>query len=249
VKLALKRKDKLLTEYLPNYLQKVARNPGKPIVVVDGFAGPGRFGDGQEGSPVLIARTIEHAAPRMPKPASAFFIEKHDELHERLVKNTSPGFTEKVQSICDGFCEKLRSRFREVCTHDVKSDWRHKVPRYSLIFGSRVGVALMLMNDAMVESREMYAAATAPKGGQLSLIEDRPTSVVPDDGDLRQRLLDGATSWIKRSALVLGVARGKIGQWSESRMNQEVGVLLKAGRLKSETGKTRINEDIRVMRA
>lgn len=369
------RKDRLLREYVPAYLQKVARNPGRPIVVVDGFSGPGLFEDGSKGSPALIAEMIANASitHTLPAPVTAYFIEKDAELHANLVQNmrgypfvatrhgeflehlaeveslsqgktlflyldpftveglewsalhrvflllgkrqsvevllnfnaasfarrglaalamsvpratsdeedqedldpldrtalptvehlndivggdwwrsvltdATLSFAERVLAIRDGFCNKLRSTFREVCVHDVKAHWRHLVPRYSLVFGSRSSVALMLMNDAMVKSREMHADATAPYGGQLTLVENRPDSVVPEGAMLRQRILKGASAWISRADLVLGLARAHIGLWTESSMKREVGELLKAGSLRSESGKARANDETKLIR-
>lgn len=79
------QKDRILHEYVPAYLQKVSRNPGLPILVVDGFAGPGRFGSGDPGSPLILATDIA-AAGIAPVP-SLLAIEKHPALHAELEKN------------------------------------------------------------------------------------------------------------------------------------------------------------------
>lgn len=50
-------KDFLLRSYLEPYIPKVARL-NRPIVIVDCFAGPGKFGDGEVGSPLIIADAI-----------------------------------------------------------------------------------------------------------------------------------------------------------------------------------------------
>ena len=50
-------KDFLLRSYLEPYIPKVARL-NRPIVIVDCFAGRGKFGDGEAGSPLIIADTI-----------------------------------------------------------------------------------------------------------------------------------------------------------------------------------------------
>ena len=53
-------KDALLACYLPEYFAKVL-GAGKPILYVDGFAGPGRFGDGSPGSPLIAWDAATHA--------------------------------------------------------------------------------------------------------------------------------------------------------------------------------------------
>lgn len=48
-----KVKDAILGKYLDSYLKKVP-HLHKPILIVDGFSGPGIFGDGTDGSPRII---------------------------------------------------------------------------------------------------------------------------------------------------------------------------------------------------
>ncbi|MHB8860908.1 MAG: three-Cys-motif partner protein TcmP [Pirellulaceae bacterium] len=51
-------KDFLLQSYLEPYIPKVARLK-RPILIVDCFAGRGRFEDGEHGSPLIIAEAIK----------------------------------------------------------------------------------------------------------------------------------------------------------------------------------------------
>ena len=57
-----KVKDKIVGSYIACYL-KTVQHRGRPIIIVDAFSGPGRFGDGSDGSPLIICKTIE----KMPK--------------------------------------------------------------------------------------------------------------------------------------------------------------------------------------
>jgi len=52
------RKDLVLKQYLVPYLPKIATQQ-RPVLVIDGFAGPGRFGDGTAGSPVIICSAVQ----------------------------------------------------------------------------------------------------------------------------------------------------------------------------------------------
>lgn len=81
-----KYKDLILDYYLEPYLAKVARLR-RPILVVDCFAGPGRFDDGQPGSPLIISRRLEDAQRRSAE-VLGFYVEKDCTLHAQLVKNT-----------------------------------------------------------------------------------------------------------------------------------------------------------------
>ena len=58
-----KVKDTILGAYVTCYLKTVHRR-GRPIIIVDAFAGPGRFGDGSEGSPLIICGAIEKEPKR-----------------------------------------------------------------------------------------------------------------------------------------------------------------------------------------
>jgi three-Cys-motif partner protein len=53
-----KYKDSILAYYLQPYIPKVA-TLGKPILIVDCFAGCGQFGDGEAGSPLIIGDAIQ----------------------------------------------------------------------------------------------------------------------------------------------------------------------------------------------
>jgi len=82
-----KYKDLILDYYLEPYLHKV-KTLGKPILVVDCFAGPGRFDDNEIGSPLIITgklRKLYEAGFRV----TGFFIEANKTLYEKLKKNTS----------------------------------------------------------------------------------------------------------------------------------------------------------------
>lgn len=52
-----KVKDKIVGDYIDCYL-KTVHNLQRPILIVDGFAGPGRFGDDTDGSPLIICSAI-----------------------------------------------------------------------------------------------------------------------------------------------------------------------------------------------
>jgi three-Cys-motif partner protein len=75
-------KDMILAYYLTPYLSKVC-SLGKPVVVVDCFAGPGRFEDGSDGSPLIIAKAVRQIAEK-GKTVSAVFIEEKRKYFQRL---------------------------------------------------------------------------------------------------------------------------------------------------------------------
>ena len=75
-------KDMILAYYLTPYLSKVC-SLGKPIVAVDCFAGPGRFEDGTDGSPLIISKAVRQMAEKR-KAVSAIFIEEKRRYFNRL---------------------------------------------------------------------------------------------------------------------------------------------------------------------
>ena len=75
-------KDMVLAYYLTPYLSKVC-SLGKPVMVVDCFAGPGRFEDGTDGSPLIIAKAVRRIADK-GKAVTAVFIEEKKKYFQRL---------------------------------------------------------------------------------------------------------------------------------------------------------------------
>jgi len=69
-------KDFILNYYLEPYLRKII-STRVPTRIADCFAGPGRFEDGSEGSPLIIARNIAKALEHTPHAdLKGIFIEK-----------------------------------------------------------------------------------------------------------------------------------------------------------------------------
>ena len=83
-----KRKDLILDYYLKPYLAKVAKL-GRPILLVDGFAGPGRFRDGSLGSPLIMCQRASEAINRGTQ-VQVLCIEQEREFYEPLVRNLKP---------------------------------------------------------------------------------------------------------------------------------------------------------------
>jgi len=75
-------KDFILDYYLTPYIAKV-KNLRRPILIVDCCAGPGKFDDGSEGSPLIIAR---HIAENNQKGVriKGLFLEKNRKYYNNL---------------------------------------------------------------------------------------------------------------------------------------------------------------------
>ena len=79
-------KDRILGTYLRPYLTKITTKR-QPVLIVDCFAGKGRFDDGEPGSPLLICEAITAVMDIRPRAdVQGLFIEKkyHAELRENL---------------------------------------------------------------------------------------------------------------------------------------------------------------------
>ncbi|MCL4262442.1 MAG: three-Cys-motif partner protein TcmP [Anaerolineae bacterium] len=91
-----KIKDKVIGGYMPAYLRKVALL-GKPILLVDGYAGPGVFDDGEPGSPLIMCSAAEKY---VKSQYSALFVNHnpshHNKLQEILVKQ---GWNSRAKAI------------------------------------------------------------------------------------------------------------------------------------------------------
>ena len=70
-----KVKDEILGKYIACYL-KTIQHRGCPIIIVDAFSGPGRFGDETDGSPLLICNAIDRA-PEQSVGIGAIFADSH----------------------------------------------------------------------------------------------------------------------------------------------------------------------------
>jgi three-Cys-motif partner protein len=113
-----RRKDVILEHYLVPYLPKVFKL-GKPVLIVDGFAGPGRFDDGENGSPRMIASFIERSQLySKPQPVELWCIEKNKILFNKLVQNTSEYVTFTRHFHAD-FADKISDIEQRVRTHTI----------------------------------------------------------------------------------------------------------------------------------
>lgn len=89
-------KDEVLDKYMPPYLAKVNKL-GRPILLIDGYAGPGVFGDEKPGSPQLMCQAAEKFAKGN---YSAIFINKDEKHHKKLVSVLQKGgWSEHAQAV------------------------------------------------------------------------------------------------------------------------------------------------------
>lgn len=163
------------------------------------------------------------------------------------VLNDPRTYEEQVAHVTKDFLDRLRMKFNEVCAYEVRERWQHKVPKYVLVFGSRHPHALRLMNDAMRKARESFLAEDLEASDML--FECRPEHLVPSTQRLSATVIDCATTRMPRHALVDRVIRAAFCFYSTSQIRKEISEQIKLGRLRSSTGKHRINDDVEVWKA
>ncbi len=160
------------------------------------------------------------------------------------ITRSSEDFPTKVQQVTKGLCRRLNARFRYVCCHDVKALPHHTVPKYYLVFGSRHPDALLLMNDQMVKSRDKLAELAKPN--EDTLFEMRSEELVPDTAKLSEIVTRHASETKRRYSVILDVIQEHFCQFSTPQIRKCIKQLLEEGKMKSETGKPRINDRVKI---
>jgi len=143
-------------------------------------------------------------------------------------------------------CTRLQSRFREVCQHPVKAKVEHTYPKYILVFASRSHDAFVLMNDAMVTSREYFAANSAPSAP--TLFETRPFEIVPDNSRLPNLVLELCSEKMTREQLSLLIIRRAFCDFGGKEIRRCIQQLVDQGRLGFSSNTSRLNDDSMIWR-
>lgn len=85
-------KDRVLGSYMPPYLSKV-KQLGRPILLVDCFAGRGKFDDGKPGSPLIMCQMVEKYAQGLGR---CVFVNSVKGDHKALEKTLDAFIQKKV---------------------------------------------------------------------------------------------------------------------------------------------------------
>ncbi len=142
-------KDEILGTYLKPYLTKISKK-GLPVVLVDCFAGKGRFDDGEPGSPQLICEAIDDIRSTRPGvDVRGLFIEK--KYYRELTANISsfercevlPGSFEDCERSLAEFVPQDANLFLFVDPYGIKS---LELDRFGRILKLRLSSVEMLLN-------------------------------------------------------------------------------------------------------
>jgi three-Cys-motif partner protein len=101
-----KIKDQVLSDYMPPYLSKVAKLR-RPIVLIDAFAGPGKFEDGTAGSPLILCQKAEQYAQNQYK---AIFVNREKKQHDKLSSVLSEFIEQGKVATIHGTAENLLAK-------------------------------------------------------------------------------------------------------------------------------------------
>jgi three-Cys-motif partner protein len=156
-------------------------------------------------------------------------------------------FPQRLDLLVSEYMDRMLPSFTYVASCEIKEKYHHRVPKYHLIFATRHGDGLELINDAMCKARREFLGAEFTKG---MLFDLTPEEEMPDLSELRKGLLalvpEGGP--ISRKALRLEGLFAHFGRHEVKDYNAAIGDLLKAGKLQSSTGKARINDEVLLAR-
>ena len=102
------------------------------------------------------------------------------------------------------------------------------------------------MNDEMVKSRLKLAERAQP--AEPTLFELRSEELIPDTSDLPDQILNEAERRRPRGDLIVAIVRKNFCKYADKEIRVTIQRLLAEGRLASDTGRVRINDNARVWR-
>jgi three-Cys-motif partner protein len=105
-------KDKIVGDYIDCYL-KTVHNLQRPILLVDGFSGPGIFGDGTLGSPLIICNSIRERS-KGSSAMSCLFADSRPGHRQALEKNLQEHIKAGVSEAPLLDCSKALTRALEI---------------------------------------------------------------------------------------------------------------------------------------
>jgi len=106
-----RQKHAILLRYLSAWLPIITRWNGR-VLYIDGFAGPGRYKGGEDGSPLIALKAARDHRVKMTAEIVFSFVEKNKQRHEhlrRVVKEIVPTLPEnfKLDCIHGSFSEEM----------------------------------------------------------------------------------------------------------------------------------------------
>ncbi len=117
-------KHRVLESYLQAWFPIMGKDVGQRLFFVDGFAGPGEYADGKEGSPALAMRVLSRHPARSKVHANVgfFFIEEDRKRFQHLAGvvakwNTQLPHSAQARSIPGSFASSMEELIDREMTH------------------------------------------------------------------------------------------------------------------------------------
>jgi three-Cys-motif partner protein len=105
-------KDKILGDYIDCYLKTVTWRR-RPIIIIDAFSGPGKFGDNTEGSPLIICKAIDRRVPKAGIEIGCIFADKR-QAHRHALETSISSYIQR------GMASKPLSSFSEALAYALE---------------------------------------------------------------------------------------------------------------------------------
>jgi three-Cys-motif partner protein len=169
-------KDMILAYYLTPYLSKVC-SLGKPVVIVDCFAGPGRFEDGSDGSPLIIAKAVRQIVEK-GKTVSALFIEEKRKYFQQLKESLKD-----YQDFCCQNHESFEESAKEIANMGRNKTVFVYIDPYGikpLHFDTLAGIYANIAKGSSVEVLLNFNASSLIRNGLAALKYRQPREIEYD---------------------------------------------------------------------
>lgn len=161
----------------------------------------------------------------------------------RSIVSSEISFAEMEEACAQEYMGQMRKYFQGVFNYPIKEKYTHKIPKYRLIFDSRHPDAMLLINDAVCNARDRFLKKERLDGWLFDLRQDDEKH---DPTRLREAIRNvlGDCKKLKRRDLIVRSLEIVFGEYKEGEHKATISVLIKEGIIFSETGKSRINNDV-----
>jgi three-Cys-motif partner protein len=161
----------------------------------------------------------------------------------RSIVSSEMAFPEMEEACVHEYMGQMGKYFEGVFNYHIKEKYTHNLPKYRLIFGSRHPDAMLLINDAVCNARDRFLIKERVDGWLFDL---RQNDEKHDPTRLQEAIHTVLSRFekLKRRDLIVRSLRYVFGEYKESEHKAAITALLKEGIIYSESGKTRINDDV-----
>jgi three-Cys-motif partner protein len=116
---------------------------------------------------------------------------------QEIVFGNQTADPDRVEQLAQGYAERLHQWFKWVIKYPVRENYRDKLPKYHLTFGSRHPDAIELMNRAMVKARREFVGVCFVDG---FLFPNQPEKEVIEPHAVEKTVVEtsqtvGKTTW------------------------------------------------------